>query len=348
MRRKAAYLTAKRKIEIRSEEIPRPGAGQVLIRVKALGICGSDVSYYVNGASGMGKIEYPFLLGHECAGEVEAVGDQVSKLHPGDRITVEPGVPCGECAYCRTGKYNLCGNMAFMASAVKRPGGEGGMAEYILRPAAFTYRIPDSITFEQAALLEPISVAIHAVERSGIKAGQNAAILGCGPIAGCILQVLKAYGAARIYMTDVIRERAERMGIMGAERTYPVGGIEEHDLQGLLPEEVDVVFDTSVNESAINASMYWLKRGGSLVFVGVPTGKKRLDLQEAFVRELSLVTSFRYANTYETAIALVSEGKLRPVQLISHRFSLECAEQALEKAAEKTGSVMKVMIESII
>lgn len=245
MERTVAYLTKRSHIEIRREQIAKPRGNEVLIQIHAIGICGSDISYYTKGSTGMGELEYPHILGHECAGEVIEVGEECTQLKPGDRVTIEPGVPCGRCEYCRTGRYHLCPSISFMSSAVKMPGGEGGMAELVLRPEPFVYKIPENVTYEQAALIEPISVAMHAVEKSGIRPGQSAAILGCGPIAGCLLLVLKAYGVSKVWMTDVVPERTKFMKSIGAEEAFQVSGLEPEELKQLVPEQVDVVFDTT-------------------------------------------------------------------------------------------------------
>lgn len=344
MKRKVAYLMEKGKIEIAENELSHIAEDEVLIRVHSVGICGSDTSYFTKGATGLGKLTYPHVLGHECAGEIVEAGASVKGLQIGDRVTVEPGVPCGTCEYCRSGRYNLCENIAFMSSAIKRPGGEGGMAEYIIRPSSYVYKIPDTMTYDQAALIEPISVAMHAVRRSGIKPGQNAAILGCGPIAGCILLVLHAFGISKVWMTDVVKSRTEHMKMLGACDAYVVNSLSEKELKQLLPEQVSAVFDTTCNEIAVNASISWLKKGGSAVLVGVPSGKMSIDLQAAFAKEVSLVSTFRYANTYLEAISLIAAGKLQPEVLISHQFHFEDTGMAMEKAASRAEDVMKIMI----
>lgn len=344
MIRKTAYLTEKEKIEIRKEEIPALKMGEVLIRIHSIGICGSDVSYYTKGATGLGSLTYPHILGHECAGEIAAVGSGVSHVAVGARVAIEPGVPCGTCEYCRTGRYNLCESIAFMSSAIKRPGGEGGMAEYVIRPAAYVYRIPECMTYDQGALLEPVSVAIHAVRRSGIKPGQSAAILGCGPIAGCILLVLNACGVTDVWMTDVIEQRTEFMKSLGAKDVLRADRLRGDELKEICRDKVHAVFDTSCNETALNAALHWLKKGGSMVLVGVPAEARQIDLPTVFSRELSLISTFRYANTYPEAIALIEGGKLKPEVLISHWFDFENADEAMKKASFKKDDVMKIMI----
>lgn len=345
MKRTVAYLTGKEQMELRPDELRNLREGEVRIEVETVGICGSDVAYYLKGASGMGKIEFPFVLGHECAGRIVETWGDCRGRSVGERVAVEPGVPCGSCEFCRTGRYNLCEHLSFMGSAVKRQGGEGGMATQIIRPAAFVYPIPEGMTGEQAALVEPVSVAMHAVRRSGIRAGQKAAILGCGPIAGYVLLMLKACGVSSVRMTDVIEERTAFMERLGADRAYLTRGRTEEDMRALLPEQVDVVYDTTCDESALNNSMFWLKKGGILVLLGVPSDKKQIDMNTLFTKELSLVASFRYSNTYPDAIAMISAGEICPEKLVTHRFPFEQAAEALEKAARREGDTMKIMLE---
>lgn len=344
MQRKVAYLVAPSKIEIKDCEIPCIADNDVLIKVKSIGICGSDVSYYTKGSTGVGQITYPHVLGHECSGEIVEIGKNVSKLKKGDRVAVEPGVPCGKCEYCLNGKYNLCESLSFMSTAVVRKYGEGAMSDFIVRPADFVYTIPDNVSFDQAAMLEPISVALHAISRSHIKPGQSAAILGCGPIAGCILCVLKAYGIGYIAMTDLIDSRRLKMKKLGASEVFNVSNFGLNDMKKLISKQVDVVFDTTCNEDAINASFHWMKKGGTFVFVGVPAESKKIDIKTAFIKELTLQTTFRYANTYPRAIAMTAAGSLDPSLLVSHHFTLKEANKAMKLAAEKNSDVMKIVI----
>lgn len=344
MKRKAAYLIEKAKIEIAEDCLPPLKADEVLIKVHSIGICGSDVSYYTKGATGLGALSFPHILGHECAGEVADVGEAAAGFAVGDRVAVEPGVPCGSCEYCRTGRYNLCESMAFMSSAIKRPGGEGGMATYIIRPAAYVYALPESVTYDEGALLEPVSVALHAVRRSGIKAGQKAAVLGCGPIAGCLLMVLRAWGVTDVFMTDMVETRVKFMKELGARSVLLTENVPEEEVRGWLQNEVHVVFDTTCNEDAINHSLPWLRKGGAVVLVGVFAEHKRIDMKTLFAKELSMITTFRYANTYPQAISLVESGKIKPELLISKHYFFEDADEAMKKASYEKNSVMKVML----
>lgn len=341
---KAAYLTALHTIELKECPIPSVGATDLLIRVKAVGICGSDIAYYANGRTGMGAVTFPHLLGHECAGEVVAAGKLVEQFCVGDRVAVEPGVACGTCTPCRTGNYNLCNEISFMSSAVVRPYGEGGMSEYILRPASFVHPLPDTVNYEQGAMAEPLSVALHAVRQSGIQPGQTAAIIGCGAIAACIFLTLRTAGVTDICMTDVLPERVARMQTMGAAHAHCTAGLSLTGLEQLAMNTRDVVFDTSCNELAINAGIKWLNKAGKLIQVGVPVGGCVLDVQSLFIRQGSVITSFCYANTYPQVISLLSAGEMCSDLLITHRFPLELTSRAMVLAASKNVDVMKIML----
>lgn len=345
MDRRVAYLTENQKIELRTVPMKEITEDEVLVRIKAVGVCGSDVSYYLRGSSGMGHVTYPHILGHECGGIIERVGSNVEDYEVGDRVAIEPGVPCGKCTYCRSGRYNLCEDLSFMSTAIVRPYGEGGMAEYVIRPAKMLHKIPESVSYEQAAMIEPLSVAMHAAKIGDVKMGQSTAIIGCGPIAGCLLQTLRGAGVGTVYMTDMIEYRLNRMKELGATETFNVSGVTGKDLYNLLPEKVDAVFDTTCIESAINASFRWMKKGGTFVMVGVPAAEKTIDMNAAFVREIAIRTTFRYENTYPTAIAMIANGKIAPEELITHRYPIEEADVALKLASERRGDVLKVMID---
>ena len=344
MKRTVAYLTGLSQIEVREDEIKEPGRGEVLVQIKAIGICGSDVSYYTKGTGGIGYITYPHIPGHECAGVIVKTGEGVEDFKPGDRVAIEPGVPCGRCGYCLSGKYNLCKTLSFMSTAVVRKYGEGGMASYVIRPDQMLYKLPDQMAYEQGAMLEPLSVALHAFHKSGLRPGQKAAILGCGPIAGCVLEVLNASGIEDVYMTDIIPARIEAMKRIGAKDAFDTSSVPADQIAGLLPEEVDCVFDTTCNVAAINGSVSWLKKGGNIVLIGVPHHNYDLEMNAIFNKELSILTSFRYANTYSDAISMVASGKLQPEKLITQRFPLAEAKKAMELAASRDPSVLKIVL----
>lgn len=341
-KQKTALLTDIARLEIIETEVPLIGDGEVLVKVESVGICGSDVSYFSKGSTGVGKIQFPHSLGHECSGIV-IKASQNSRFKPGDRVAVEPGVPCHACKHCLSGHYNRCENISFMSSARKMKYSDGAFSEYIVRPESSVFPIPDSISFDQGALLEPISVGYHAVQRSGIKAGQKAAILGCGPIAGCVLLVLRSIGIGSIIMTDIEKSRLKLMESLGASRTVDTNGMSVDDMKRLTGS-IDVVFDTTCNEDAINSSLNWLEKGGTLVSIGVFTSGRFIDLHTLFLKELTLTTSFRYANTYPACISLIENHQLDPMPLVSHHFPLMRIQEAFDMATNDKKNVMKIII----
>ena len=198
---KAAILKKVGVIEIEEVPIPSPGPAEVLVKIKS--VCGSDLHYYTHGKIGAYVVEKPIILGHEASGEVVAVGKDVTRFKIGDRVTMEPGIPCRKCEFCKTGRYNLCPDVAFMAT----PPYDGAFTEYIVSPEDFTFKIPDTMSFDEAALMEPLAVGVYACERSALRPGMTAAVLGLGPIGMVVAQAAKAYGASRVIGTDVVDYR---------------------------------------------------------------------------------------------------------------------------------------------
>jgi len=344
MTRSVAYLTAVGQLEIREEPVPMLGSGDVLIQIKTVGICGSDISYYLTGRTGIGALSFPHILGHESAGVVIAKGSEVREFSIGDGVALEPGMPCGVCQNCREGHYNLCESISFMSTARKQPYSEGAFVTHSVRPAHMIHHLPNDMCFENGSMVEPLSVAIHAIERSQIKPGQRAAIIGCGPIAGCLLLALRAVGIGDILMTDIIDDRLHRMKALGSGRVINTADMPFEDLVQIANKHVDVVFDTSCNGTAINAGIHWLDKGGQLVLVGVISGPREIDLQTLFLKEGSIYTSFRYANTYPACISMIKNGLIDPIPLITHRLPFDKISEAFELASSKQSSVMKVMI----
>ena len=199
-------------IEIVERDMPKVGPKDVLIKMMAVGVCGSDVHYYAHGRVGEFVVEKPIVLGHECAGMVAQVGDEVTDFKVGDRVAIEPGEPCRECEYCKSGQYNLCPHMEFMAT----PPYDGAFCEYVSHPADFLYHLPDSVTYEQATLVEPFSVGLQACKRADIKPGSTVVIMGMGPVGLMAVVAAKAYGATNIIVSDLEDNRLEAAKRLGA------------------------------------------------------------------------------------------------------------------------------------
>ncbi len=330
-------------------EIPMPKAAdhEVLIRVQSVGICGSDLNYYHKGGSTIAQVRFPHLLGHELSGTVEAVGSGVKDVSPGDRVAIEPGYPCGTCEYCRTGTYNLCPEVSFMSTPIYRPYSEGAFTEYTLRPDWGLYKIPASVSYEEAAMIEPLAVGMQAVETAGAREGMTAVILGCGPIAMCILLTLRAAGIAKVYMVDVLAERVKMAEELGARKGFLKLDMEEinqiaGDTRGL---GADLVFDTTDYTPLINQAVLSLKKGGRLLLLAVPHQEMiSLNMLRLFTNQITVLTSFRYANQFEKAVRQIESGRIPIGKIITHRFPFEEAERAMEQASKKSGRTCKVVV----
>lgn len=330
-------------------EIPMPEAAdhEVVVQVRSVGICGSDLTYFHKGGSTIAKVAYPHLLGHELAGDVVFAGKEVSGVTAGDRVAVEPGYPCGECYYCKSGRYNLCKHVSFMSTPIYRPYSEGAFTEYVVRPDWGLHKIPDEMSYDEAAMIEPLAVGMQAVQNIGAERGMSALILGCGPIAMCILLSLKAVGVERIFMVDTIEERVKMAQDLGAEEGFLC--LEEGQISHFVRNTdglgVDLVFDTTDFAPLINQSIPAMKKGGKLLLLAVPHQDMiSLNNLQIFVNQITVVTSFRYAYQFEKAVKLVGEGTIPLGRIITHRFPFGEAQKAVEQASEKNGRTCKVVL----
>ena len=214
---KAAVMTEPLHINIEEMDVPNVYGNEVLVKVMAVGICGSDIHYYEHGRIGNHIVKPPFILGHECSGVVVAIGENVTTLNIGDRVAVEPGITCGHCEYCKSGRYNLCPKVAFLAT----PPINGAFVQYLKHREDFLFPIPDDLSYEEAALNEPFSVGIHAAKRVDLQPGSTVAIMGMGPVGLMTVVVAKAFGASNIIVTDLEDARLEAAKKLGATYFLP-------------------------------------------------------------------------------------------------------------------------------
>ncbi|MCX7795704.1 MAG: NAD(P)-dependent alcohol dehydrogenase [bacterium] len=335
---KAAVLEKVKKISIEEREIPKPKEDEVLVRIKSVGVCGSDIHYYNEGRIGSFVVEKPLVLGHECAGEVVEIGSKVKTLKVGDRIALEPGIPCRRCIYCKTGRYNLCPDVAFMAT----PPIDGAFTEYITHPEDFAFRLPDNVSFDEGALIEPLSVGIYSAERAIIRPEDTVLIFGAGPIGLVTLQAVKAYGAGQVFIVDINDFRLSKARELGADLVIN-SSLEK--VEDYIKDGVDVVFEASGNSSVISQTTKFAKRGGKVVFIGLASEDYiGININEISSKELDLLGIFRYANVYKKAIDLLARGKVDLKTLITHRFPLEKTQEALEFADKNKDKCIKVIV----
>ena len=339
---KAAVLHGPLDLRLESRPVPTPAPDEVLVAIRAVGVCGSDVHYWRSGRIGDFVVRSPLVLGHECAGVVVEAGSAVRSLKPGDRVALEPGVPCRRCAWCKSGRYNLCPDVVFMAT----PPVDGAFAEYVAHPADFAYVLPEGVSLEEGALLEPLSVGLHAVRRSGLGPGGSVLVAGAGPIGLTALLAARAAGAAAVLVSDVVPNRLEMARKLGASAALDVRSVDLAAEVARLTDGlgVDVAIECSGAPAAQTAALASLKRGGVVVLVGMGTETMALPVADLQSRELDVRAVFRYANTYPAAVGLVASGQIDLEPLVTHHFTLDEVCQAMETAHSRTGGAIKVVV----
>ncbi len=338
--------------DLRVELVPRPSPpkrGQALLRVKTTGICGSDLHSYLDARIGDTVVKAPLTLGHECSAVVEAVGPDAldgnhQPLKPGARVAVDPAQPCHHCEPCEQGHPNLCCNIAFCGNF---PYG-GSLCEWMLMPARCCFPVPKTIDDTAAALLEPLGVALHAVDLAKFRVGHSAAILGAGPIGLLILQLARLAGVDPIFATDKFPWRLKLAANYGA---IPIRCDQEDPIQRIAKEThgrgVDVAVEAAWADESVAQAAEMARLGGRVVVVGIP-GDDHLALKASTARRkgLTLVLSRRMKHVYPRAIRLAEQGRVDLRGLVSHRFPLKRAVEAFQLNAAYADKVVKVMVES--
>jgi len=329
----AAVLHGIGDLRLEERSVPEPRPNELLIKIQSVGICGSDIHYWQHGRIGNFVVNNPLVLGHESSGIVQKIGSQVEGFSLGDKVALEPGIPCRICAICKVGKYNLCQNVHFLAT----PPIDGALERYIVHPADFCYRLPNSISLDEGAMMEPLSVGIHASTRAKITMGNRVLIMGAGPIGLATLLAAKAAGAGFIAVVDLVKSKLNVAKALGADIIQLDKHIDE------LPNDFDVSIDCTGAESAVRAAIEFTKPGGSVVLVGLGPDEMKLPIVKAGIKELNLLGIFRYANTYPIAVKLLESRKVDVKPLITHHFSLESIQSAFEKS--QSDEAIKVMVQ---
>ncbi|XP_049573888.1 sorbitol dehydrogenase [Syngnathus scovelli] len=330
-------------LRLEKRPVPEPGPNEVLLQMHSVGICGSDVHYWQHGRIGDFVLTKPLVLGHEAAGRVVKVGSAVKHLQIGDRVAIEPGVPREMDEYFKNGRYNLSPSIFFCAT----PPDDGNLCRYYAHNANFCFKLPDNVTFEEGALIEPLSVGIHACRRAGVALGSTVLICGAGPIGLLCLLVAKAMGASQVVITDLFPERLAMAKNLGADFQLTVkreDGPQQlaKKVEDLLGAQPHITIECSGVESCIQTAIYATRSGGVVVLVGLGSETVTIPLLNAAVREVDIRGVFRYCNTWPMAIAMLASGKVNVKPLVTHRFPLEQAIQAFEITRQGLG--IKVML----
>ncbi|KAG2187706.1 hypothetical protein INT44_005396 [Umbelopsis vinacea] len=341
----SVLLNKKDDLQMVEIPVPKPGKGEVQVQVKATGICGSDVHTWKYGAIGIFEVTEPIILGHESMGIVTEIGEGVSTLKVGDRVAIEAGIPCSECEQCMSGHYNLCPDVVFKST----PPHHGVLANYITHPARWLYKLPDSVSDEEGALLEPLSVAIAACERVGVRFGKSLLICGSGPIGLIVLAVAKAIGVGPIIITDMQESRLEYARQMGADYVYKVDPSKKDveaakEIRSILGCAPDYSLECTGVESSFRSAIMATRDGGCCCMVGVGKNDQLLPVNSFAMREVDIKGLFRYHHTYPTAVSLVASGKINIKHLVTHRFDFKEALEAFEIASDYRTGAIKVQI----
>ncbi len=342
---KAMMLTGIRQMEMK--EIPEPSIvnpTDVKIKMSVLGICGSDIHYYTQGQIGSQKVEYPFAVGHEGAGIVTETGNEVTRVKPGDKIAIEPAMPCRECDQCLAGRHHTCRKLRFLGC----PGqAEGCMMEYIIMPEESCFPLKGKLTADHGSISEPLAIGVYAVKKSGGVKDLTIGILGFGPIGMSVMLAAKAQGVARIFITDKIEKRLLIAGSEGA--TYTGNPLKTDVVSEIIQKStlgLDVVFECCGQQEAFDQAVNILKPGGKLVVVGIPEFERwTMNVESTRRREISLQFIRRQVDCVQPTLEMMENGKINIDKMVTHRFPFAKSKEAFDLVASYGDGVMKAMID---
>lgn len=336
---KASYFLGKGSFEVRQAPELHPGPGEVVIKNMVCGVCGTDVHIF-HGEPGSADVNPPVVLGHEYSGEVVEVGEGVTALKPGDHVTVDPNIYCGECVYCRNGKKQLCETM--QAVGVTR---DGGFGEYSLVPAAQAFKLGDSVPYEAGAMAEPVACCLHGIDLAGIKAGDRVCIVGGGAIGLIMLQLAKLSGASSLVLSEPNEKRRQVALSLGADAAIdPTAPDARSAYEAALGDGADVVIECVGNNAAVKSAFQLAKKGATIVLFSVPKVDATFDLPlfDVYKKELTIRGSFVNPDTHERAVRLINSGKLDFTSIITHRFNLDQLPEAI--AMQMSSESIKVVV----
>lgn len=340
---KTAVMTDIMEVEIQERPIPTPADNEVLVKIENVGICGSDLHYYEAGRIGNFIVKPPFVLGHEAGGTVVEVGKAVTHLKVGDRVALEPGKTCGECEFCKAGKYNLCEDVVFFAT----PPVDGVFQEYVAHEAALCFKLPENVSTLEGALIEPLAVGMHAAMQGGAHIGQTAVVTGAGCIGLVSVLALKAMGVSKVYVVDIMEKRLQKALELGADGV--INGKEEDAVAKVMEltngKGCDLSIETAGTQITTSQLIKMAKKGSTIVLVGYSaSGEVTLPIGMALDKELTFKTVFRYRNIYPMAIEAVSSGKINIKDIVTNSFELDDIKNALDSCVKNKADIVKGVI----
>jgi len=341
---RALVLERQHELSLRDIDLPLlVGAADVRIKIDTVGVCGSDVHYYTHGRIGSFVVEAPMVLGHEAAGTIVEVGAAVTSLKVGDRVCMEPGIPDPSSRASKLGLYNVDPSVVFWAT----PPVHGVLTPEVVHPAAFTYRLPDNVSFAEAAMVEPFAVGLQAAVKAKIQPGDTAVVTGAGPIGIMAALAALAGGCSRVIVSDLM---PEKLAIADRYPGVSTVNIREKNLAEAVAAATrewgaDVVFEASGAPKAYDGIQTLLRPGGCLVLIGMPVAPISLDVSSIASKEIRIETVFRYANVFDRALAMIASGKVDLKPLISATFPFEDSIAAFERAAEGRPGDVKLQIQ---
>lgn len=337
---KALVLSDYFHLELQEVPTPKPGPGEVLVRVHACGICGSDV-HGLDGSTGRRKP--PIIMGHEASGVVTEIGTDVTQFQPGDRVTFDSTVYCGRCAYCARGQVNLCDNRRVLGVSCDEYRRDGAFADFVVVPERIVCKLPENVTYEQAAMIEPLSVALHAVDRAAPKIGETAVVFGGGMIGLLILQVLRLTGLHHIVVIEPDASRRRMAEAFGADKVFSPEQWQTAPITSTIPS-ADLAFDAVGINETVQAAIGTVRKGGRVVLVGNLQPEVSLHLQKVVTRELTLLGSCASQGDYPRCLNLIAQQKVKVDPLISTVAPLEEGPHWFDQLYHRRQPLMKVIL----
>lgn len=340
---KVAVMLGIGKMGFEERDIPTPAADEALVKLDYVGICGSDLHYYETGAIGDYVVKPPFVLGHEPGGVVVEVGKDVKHLKVGDRVALEPGKTCGQCEFCKTGRYNLCPDVVFFAT----PPVDGVFQEYVAHEASLCFKLPDNVSTLEGALIEPLAVGFHAAVQGEAHAGQTAVVMGAGCIGLVSMMALKAMGVSRVYVVDVMQKRLDKAMELGADGV--INGKDKDAVEEVMRltdgKGCDLVIETAGTQITTIQSIHMAKKGSNIVLVGYSaSGEMTLPMSLFLDKELTFKSVFRYRHIYPMAIDAVAAGKVNLKGIVTDIFDLDDVQEGMDRSIHNKADIVKGVI----